>query len=504
MKNLRISACTLVMAAAITAQSSTFAQECINIAIDDSTGQKQSLDPAFQTSFDDSIMLLLVYNRLVGVSDSLDPIPEVAESWEPSADGTSWIYHIRKGIKFHDGTDLNAHDVAFTFQRLVDPDVGSPASGELNFLKDATIEAVDDYTVRFAIGQPISEFPRLMGSKFNLIVPEGSNHDQLRTHGVGSGPFTQEEFTPGGPQRIFRRNADYWKDGLPKAECIRITVIQEALTALAAIKSGEVDLLPAVSPVAVATLRDDPAVQLVETSAANSMSLTIQTDVAPFDDVRVRKALKLVVDRQAMIDVVMLGFAELGNDNPIPPNWPSAYVHEVPDRDVAAAIQLLSEAGYPDEIDIDLFTAEAQPGMTQFAQVYAEMAKEANIRVNVVVTPSESYWEEVWLNRPLFVSGWAPRPPLAALTHAYTRASQWNETHWFRDDYEALLKQAAIEFDAAKRDDLLGQAQEMLTEEGGLVTPFFVHTVSALRSGCSGFRPHPQNYSLNFENLACN
>ena len=290
------------------------------------SGEKQSMDPADMHSGDDAYHIFAVYNRLVDVDDNFKVLPELATEWSVGDDGLTWTFHLREGVKFHDGSDFDANDVVYTFQRFWDPELASGAPAVLHFLKPENVKAVDPRTVTFTTEDPVAEFPVLITNKFTNIVAEGAKHDDLRLHGNGTGPFMQEQFEPNAPVRILRKNPNYWDEGLPKEECLRVTVAQEPIAAVSAIKAGEVDLVLNVDPSLIPSLQDDPNVELLETGASNSMTVSMWVDTPPFDDVRVRQALKLVVDRQAMIDTVLLGFGEPGADNPVPLSSPASYV----------------------------------------------------------------------------------------------------------------------------------------------------------------------------------
>ncbi len=338
--------------------------------------------------------------------------------------------------------------------------------------------------------------------KFTNIVPEGATADELRLKGDGTGPFVQEQFEPNAPVRILRANPNYWDEGKPKAECLKITVAQEPVAAVAAIKSGQVDLVLNVDPTGIPALQGDDSVTLLETGASNSMTISMWVDAPPFDDPKVREALKKVVDRQAMIDTVLLGYGEPGADNPVPLGSPASFVKDAPKQDIEGAKKLLAEAG-KEGLSFDLYTAEGVPGMVRMAQVYAEQAKAAGIEINVIVTPAESFWDNVWLQKPIVTSAWSMRPPGEGLAVAYVQDAKWKETHWERLDYDALLAKANATVDEAERLKLFQQTGELLATEGGLILPMFVHQVLALRKGCEGYEPRAQNFNLNFENLHC-
>ena len=496
-------ACALAATALSGAALAAAGDECVKVLGYEWSGEKQSMDPADMHSGDDAYHTFAVYNRLVDIDDNFNVLPELATEWKVSDDGLTWTFKLRDGVKFHSAKNFSSSDVVYTFKRLLDEKTGSGARAVLEFLDPDGIKAPDARTVTFTTKKPVVELPVLISNKFTNIVADGAKAEDLRLHGDGTGPFMQEEFTPNAPVRILRRNPNYWDSGKPKAECLKITVAQEAVAAVSAMKSGEVDLMLNVDPSVIPALKDDPSVALLETGASNSMTISFWVDTKPFDDVKVREALKAVVDRQAMIDTVLLGFGEPGADNPVPVGSAASYVKEAPKQDYELAKKLLAEAGHKDGLKFDLYTAEGVPGMVRMAQVYAEMAKPAGIDINVIVTPAESFWDDVWLKQPAVTSAWSMRPPGEGLAVAYTQSAKWKETHWERPDYDALLLKANTTVDAAERTKLFQQTGELLAKEGGLVLPMFVHQVLALRRGCEGYVPRAQNFNLNFEDLAC-
>ena len=496
-------ACALAATALSGAALAAAGDECVKVLGYEWSGEQQSMDPADMHSGDDAYHTFAVYNRLVDIDDNFNVLPELATEWKVSDDGLTWTFKLRDGVKFHSGKDFSSADVVYTFKRLLDEKTGSGARAVLEFLDPDGIKAPDARTVTFTTKKPVVELPVLISNKFTNIVADGAKAEDLRLHGDGTGPFMQEEFTPNAPVRILRRNPNYWDSGKPKAECLKITVAQEAVAAVSAMKSGEVDLMLNVDPSVIPALKDDPSVALLETGASNSMTISFWVDTKPFDDVKVREALKAVVDRQAMIDTVLLGFGEPGADNPVPVGSAASYVKEAPKQDYELAKKLLAEAGHKDGLKFDLYTAEGVPGMVRMAQVYAEMAKPAGIDINVIVTPAESFWDDVWLKQPAVTSAWSMRPPGEGLAVAYTQSAKWKETHWERPAYDALLLKANTTVDAAERTKLFQQTGELLAKEGGLVLPMFVHQVLALRRGCEGYVPRAQNFNLNFEDLAC-
>jgi peptide/nickel transport system substrate-binding protein len=496
----------IVLAAAamlVFSAAPSFAKGCVRILGFESEGEKESMDPGAQVGSDNAYHLRAVYEPLVARDNHMQPVPVLAKSWESNQDATVWTFHLKRGVKFHNGADFGARDVVYTFRRLLDPKISPGAAGVLSFLDPDGIQAIDPHTVRITVKRPVAELPVLTATKFSLIVPDGAKPEDLRLHGVGTGPFVQERFTPNGAVRVLRRNPNYWQAGLPKADCLEIKVSVEPLSRTAAILAGEADLALLVDPTTLATLESNPKVTLLRTPAATALYMPMFIDTPPFSDPRVRKAMKLVVDRDAAVKTVLLGFGEPGNDEPVPPSSPDAYQHTVIPRDVETAKKLLAEAGHANGLEIDLYTADSFPGMVQLAEVYSQMARDAGIKVSVVKAPADSYWDDIWMKKPFVVSYVAARPTGEALALNLNSNSKWNESRWFRKDYDELLAKAAATVNTDERRKIYQQAERLVADEGGVILPVFNIVVAALRKECTGYTPNVDTNSYDFSNLRC-
>jgi len=302
---------------------------------------------------------------------------------------------------------------------------------------------------------------------------------------------------------VLMRNPHYWRAGLPKPSCIELSGISESVSRISAILSGGADVATAVDPATAATLKDNPDATVVAAPAGTSITMGMFIDTPPFTDKRVREAMKLVIDRDAMVKTALLGFGFGGNDNPVPPNSPDSYRRDLISRDVAKAKQLLAGAGYPNGLTVDLYTGDVFPGTMAMVQSYQQMAADAGIKVNLVVVPGTEYWDSIWLKKPFSVSNWGARPTSVALAVAYRKNAKWNETHWYRDDYDALLDKAKLTADADQRRKLYEAAEKMLTDEGGIIVPIFSTELAVLRKGCTGYRPPADHNRPDFSNIVC-
>jgi len=315
------------------------AADCLRVIGTEGAGAAVTMDPAFNNLNDDSYQQNLVYNKLVNIDANFQPIPELAKSWSVSEDGKTWTFELEQGVKFHDGKPLTSADVVWSFKRLIDPALGSPGAGILGFLDPAGIVAVDDDTVAFTTKDVVAELPLMIANKYTMIVQDGATAEVLKAKGVGTGPFMQDVYDIAQDTRIFQRNPNYWRAGLPKAACIDLKVITEEVSRIAAIQSGSVDLIVSAGPATVTTLGGDARVKVIPAAGPGGyINLSMQTDQKPFDDVRVRQAMKAVVDRQLVVDTVLLGNGVTGNDTPIAPTNPLAFTAETAIRMASRSI----------------------------------------------------------------------------------------------------------------------------------------------------------------------
>lgn len=461
-------------------------------------------DPARIVNNSDLLHVNAAYESLVVFDNAFTVSPWLAESFEPSADGREWTFTLRKGVTFHDGSPLTAADVVYTYRRLLDPATASPAASELAMLTPEGIRAEGEDKVVFATSEPIAQLPLLLATKYAPIVREGATAETLAEASNGTGPFVIADFQADAPRTRLARNPNYWQADKPAAACLELSGVQDPVTRAAALQGGEADILIAADPTTLPMLQAAEGVELLEAQGALLMSMVMMVDAAPFDDARVREALKLVVDRAAMVELVALGFAVPGNDNPVPPTSPLALRSDPIPRDVDRARALLAEAGHEDGLTVDLWTGATDlvPGMLTMVQAYKEMAAEAGITINVQTAPSNSFWDDIYMKQPFVTSYWYTRHPVSALGLAFRSDAQYNETRFQRPEFDTLLDRAAAAVDPAEASALYREAQEIIVTEGGQIVPLFTSLVAAVREGCSGFAPHIES-RVQFHDIVC-
>jgi peptide/nickel transport system substrate-binding protein len=453
----------------------------------------------------------LFYNRLINLTGSFDPIAHLAESWSANSDASEWTFNLRQGVKFHDGSDFTADDVVYSYAYMLDPDNGSPGVGQFTrFMDENSFTKIDDFTVKFTPLTPQAEVPLLLHSKEIAVVPDGSTFDSLKAATNGTGPYVFSDFDHTSQVWVLQKNANYWEPEKPRTDTLEYFGIADETARVAAISTGAVDLITAtggaVKVAQLAALDSQPEVNLLKaTSPAISLILYMEIDTPPFDDLNVRKAMKLVADREFIADVILNGLAFPGSDNPIPPFWPVAFRDTATQQDIELAKELLAESGYNDDnpLKLQLYVADIHAGALEMVQAYQEMAFEAGVEIELITVPKARYWDTSWLKNPFGISAWGIRPPSQALSIAYSSDASWPETHWFRPDYDALLEEAAATVDGTARANLYKDAQRMLNDEGGLINLLFTRPVDAIRAECQGYAPPIPFYQRDFTTIEC-
>lgn len=494
-------ALTAVLAASPLRFAAAQDAKVLRIATGEADGPAGTIDPAFSVTDADAARINLVYERLVVLDESFTPQPQLAEGWTSNETADVWTFALKQGVTFHDGSPFTAADVLFTYKRLLDPAVGSPATSQLTAIAADGIEAVDDHTVRFTLPSPVVEFPSLIANRFTYILKDGGASEALRTQAIGTGAFKLDSFVPGQEPSVYSRYDGYWRTGFPKVDGVELRSIPDDAARFAAIQGGQVDIIWDLPRVGVEQLEGDPNIKVVSTPSPFVINLAAWADTPPFDDVRVRQALKAVVDREQVLQLVLGGRGRLGNDNPVAPWLRYALADEPQKQDIEKARALLAEAGHADGLDIQLYTSSVGPGFLELASIYKEQAALAGINVEIVQAPEADYWDNIWLKQPFIISSWSGRAAPEALAVPYLSTSDWNETHWRRPEFDALVNEAAATVDDARRTALYQQAQALLRDDGGAIIAIFPDALGATRANVSGWTLHPQQSTKDFSGV---
>jgi peptide/nickel transport system substrate-binding protein len=452
------------------------------IAHDLGSGGAETMDPYDGNRFWPTINL--VFNRLVALDENLQPEAVLATSWQASDDLTVWTIGLREGVSFHDGSAFDADDAVYSLNRMIDPEFDSPLLATLGIISE--VRAVDPLTVEIRLSQPEADLPLLLTDYRVLMTPAGSG-ESIAEKPVGTGPFVAETIAPEGTTSL-RANPNYFR-GHPGVERVEIVAIPDNAAQVQALLSGQIDYLDRIDGKQLALFADNPAFTVQHIDTGNWNGLVMRTDTAPYDDPRVRKALRIAVDRDALIDLV------LGKDGGTPacdtPVWtgdPYRWEGRC-DRDVEGAKRLLSDAGFPDGIDIDIHTSDLEEHFVSLVEAYQDQVKDAGIRVKLVMATSDGYWDDVWMKEPFVVTSWDQRPAPQILNEAFRSGASWNETYWADADFDNTLDKARGEGDFARRKELYERAQTKLFEEGGALIPYHKKVVRVFASSVRNVDP---------------
>lgn len=430
-------------------------------------GQASSVDPfskgkVFQVTEK-------IYSRLIRPGLDGKPAPDLAVSWSSDATATVWTLKLRPGVTFHDGHKFTAADVVYTLNRAADPKLDSPVRSAVKPIK--SVEAVDPLTVRITLNAPFADLPLILTDYRLVMIPDGSG-DTIAKTGSGTGPFRLEHFDAQGTTVLVANPAYY--ASAPKLARIEIIGIPDAQARFQALLGGQVDMLPGLSRQEIALIGKSPKHKLQLIPTGNWRGIVFRADVKPFDDVRVRKALRIAVDRTAMRDLVVGADGGItGCDTPVGPADQYRWNAQCK-QDIAGAKKLLAEAGFPNGIDIDMQVATIEPIWPTIAQVYQQQVAPAGIRVKITQVPNDGYWSNVWMKKDVVLTRWNDRPADASLSEIYTSASPWDESHFVDPKFDALLAAARRELDFAKRKALYQQAQQYLWDNAATLVAFHV------------------------------
>jgi peptide/nickel transport system substrate-binding protein len=444
-------------------------------------GDQSSLDPiskgrVFQIT--EKLMSRLVRPDMQG-----KPSADLAVGWEANADATEWTLTLREGVTFHDGSTFDAADVVYSLNRVLDPAQESPARSAVKMITG--VEAVDATTVKLTLDTPFADMPlQLMDYRLRMI-PEGSG-DTIATTGIGTGPFKLEKFDASGTTVVVA-NMDYYA-GAPGVARMEIIGIPDAQARLQALLGGQIDMESGITPQQRVMFDSSSKFKLQEVPTGNWRGIVFRTDVEPYSDVRVRKAVRMAADRDALLALVEAGNGTTSCDTPVGPTDQYRADLSCP-QDIAGAKALLAEAGFADGIDVDIYVSTVEATWPALAEAYQSQAAEAGIRVNILQVPTDGYWSEVWMKKDVSMTRWNERPADQVLHEVYLSTAKWNEGFYKDDGFDALLGEARRELDFDKRKGLYVQAQEHLQDTSGTLIPYHVTKLVGTTARVSNLDP---------------
>jgi len=456
-----------------------------------------SLDPR---TYSDSVMIaasLAVYNCMVEFDNAGNPTGELLESWEAKPGAKEWVFNVRKGIKFSNGKTLTADDIIYSIG-IHRGETKSPAKGILTPITE--IKKVNDNQIVFTLESGNADFPVILGDYHLVVVPDGFTDWQKP---IGTGGYTLEKFEPGVGLK-FKRRGDYWKAGRANFETVEIRNIQDQAARTAALQSGQVHAVNRLDPRTVNLLMKDKKLNVVRTKGTGfRYCFVARVTDSPFDNKDLRTALKYGIDRQKICDTVFSGSATPGNDHTLDAFNPY-YNNAMPQRqyDPDKAAFHFKKAGLGNT-KIELQTSEgAYNEAVDCAQLYQESLKKAGINLDVKKVSADGYWDNVWLKVPFCAVYWGRRPSAdQVFTQVYGSASDWNDSNWKRPEFDKIIGEARAELDQKKRKELYFKAQEMISDDGGMICFAIGDFLDGYAKNVMGNEAHAR-YDLNDDRIA--
>ncbi len=417
----------------------------------------------------------------------------VAESVEASPDAKVWTFKIRDGVEFHNGKTVTADDVVKTLQRHADE---NSKSGALGIVKGIEKMEADGSNVVLTLSSPNADLPYLM-SDYHLLIQPGGGMDAPDA-GIGCGPYKVVENQPG-VRHVGERFENYWdQEHRGFADRVEILVINDPTARLAALQSGQVHMINRVEPKVVNLIKRIPGVSIRNVSGRGHYVFIAHVNTPPFDNPDLMMALKLGINREELVEKILQGFGSVGNDFPINAAYP-LFPDDIPQRkyDPDKAAFHYKKSGHSGPIV--LRTSEvAFPGALDATQLFQQSAAAAGIEIEIKREPGDGYWSEVWNKKPFCASYWAGRPVQDQMySTAYLSDADWNDTRFFRPDFDKIILAARAELDPARRKALYREAALMVRDEGGAIIPMFNDFIDAVSDKIGGWKGDPNGEQMN-------
>jgi peptide/nickel transport system substrate-binding protein len=453
-------------------------------------GADDSIDAHIPATVPDISRVFQLYEPLAGRDTNSEFELVLAESIEPEKGADTWTIRLQPGITFHNGKPVTADDVLFSLGRIIDPKDPKTGSASISYMDLKRSRKLDDRTVRIKLKFANVGFPDDLGQYFNSIVP--TDYDPAKP--VGTGPFMYDSFDPG-ERSVFKKYPDYWRDDMPRADEVVIIDFPDDTPRVNALLSGQVDAITNLPPGQIAQVKSNDQFTVLISETGGWQPFTMRVDQEPFKDPRVRQAMRLLVDREQMIEQVLSGQGRVANDLYSP--YDPAYNSDLPQRrqDLDQAKSLLRQAGQSD-LSVELVTSPVFQGIVEAAQVIAEQAKGAGVTINVRKVDTGTFYGDNYLSWTFAQDFWATRSYLSQVAQGSLPDSPYNETHWADPEFLELIAQARAELDEDKHIELLMAAQEIEYERGGLIVWSFSNQIDAYNTTVAGFQPAKSGFPL--------
>lgn len=484
------------------------------------TQSPQTLNPVMANSAEAYMVGQWLYSNLTKLGDDLTVQKDLATDWEHSDDLKQWEFSLREDATFqHNGNNVLAEDVVATIETVYDPDVGSPGEGALGPIDSA--EVVNDQRVRINMSQPYTVLPKALTSPWGRIIPKDvvkDNRDDLATEDFGSGPFALESFSVGDEVTV-SRNDDYYEtddDGnaLPYVSKTTLKVQPEAVTATTALGNEEVDILSRVPVAQYQRVSNESNASISKTPSGWCYPIVMRTTAEPFDDIKVRHAIKYGTDKKNIIEGAVQGHGVVGQDNPIAP--PHEFYADLDDKfgqeaRPDEAQRLLEEAGYPDGIDLDFklyVTPDHKPPMGQTAVLFQDQMKNIGIDFEIQQVTWDRFISEIETQVEFYITSFGLRIIESKILTLFLEkdhifyGSMWHEGQpEAYGEFTDMLDEVSTVTDAGRKQELYEKIQRLARDRAGVVVPFHPDMIGARNDYVKEWSVHPTGLKMPLEDV---
>ncbi len=459
------------------------------------------------------------YLVMTGVDNVTRPM--LAEKWEASPDLKTWTFTLRKGVMWHNGEELTSEHIKWNFMRWCDPKVASSNIGLSTFssivqevdkgekddkgnakktkeLIAGSIETPDKYTIKLNLAKPVLSVPEdLYNYPTTILHP--SFKAPFHDNPIGTGPYRLTELKVGEKcllQRVTKttdgKDFTYWggKVYLDEIQYLHY----EAENQLAAMQSGQVDAIYEFTSDQMELAKSIAGAQIIPARTAQTNVVRMQIDQKPFDNIKVRKAMQMSIDRSAIKALVYSDGGDVGEDHHVSPLHPEYFALPPIKRDVAGAKAMLKEAGIENlEVTVDVGNTEG-PWQQQMVEAMRDQMKDAGIKLNLNVMPANKYWE-IWDKTAFGATSWTHRPlGTMVLSLAYRSGVPWNETHYKNPAFDAALNEAEATLDVVARKAKMEKVQKILQDDAIILQSLWRPIFSVAAKKVHGYPAHPTQY----------
>jgi peptide/nickel transport system substrate-binding protein len=414
-----------------------------------------------------------------------------------------YLIRVRRGIEFHNGKTLTIDDVIYSIKRTKDPKLklfGNAAFGAIDL---NGIKKLDKWTIRLKLSRPDVTLMEAFAQYFQGVVPVGyspKSYVKGPLKYIGTGPFKVKSFTPG-RESVHVKNENYWISGQPYFDEVRIINFSSDAAKVNALLSGQVEAMADVPFAQVPVVRGRKTLRIYTAQTGAWTPLCMRVDVAPYNDVRVRRAFRLLINRPQVVQQGLSGFGRVGNDiySPFDPAYAG---DEFPQRkyDPEQARSLLKQAGQ-EGLSVELITSPQDTGMVEGATIFAQNAKAGGVNVTVKNVDGGTIYGDQYLKWPFSADYWGTRNYLLQAATGVLKTAPFNETHWDAysgySKFESLYRQALGTVDEKKRAQIIKEMQRMEYNDGGLIIWGFKNLTDGYSAKVGGYKIDRGTLNLN-------